>query len=180
MQQRRFRAHPDVNTYEAVKTSAQLPGQPAGRWSELRPVLLLLLEERAAWGTLVEIYVREGLIADAFSALAELERGQPTTTSYSFSYSAGWGLPSYQLRVAQAAEQDYPARARGLYQTLAEHLIAQRGRENYRTAAGYLARVQELYAREGATPAWRDFITALRERHKSLRALKEDLNARHL
>jgi len=57
-----------------------------------------------------------------------------------------------------------------------EALIATQGRERYATAAGYLARVRALYQRQGQEAEWQRLITSLRERHKRLRALKDELS----
>ena len=93
-------------------------------------------------------------------------------------YNYGWGLPAYRIQVAEAAERDFPEQAREIYVRAAEQLIDQRGRDKYQTAAEYLTRVKRLYERQGRRQEWLDYIAALRERNRSLRALKEELAAR--
>lgn len=173
-ERRHFRVSPGAQTYGAAKAAANLPGQPAGAWERLRPDLLVALEERDAWADLVTIYLDEGEAREALTALAELERARPASP---YGYGYAYGIPDLRIRVARAAERDYPDRARDIYRQAAQRLIDQRGRENYRTAAGYLARVRDLYARQGRDEEWRTEFGALRERHKSLRALKEELAA---
>jgi uncharacterized Zn finger protein len=79
------------------------------------------------------------------------------------------------IRVAQAAEEQYPRNAIQIYITVAQRLIQQQGRENYATAARYLARARDLYRRLGEETAWSDLIGAIRQQHKRLRALQEEL-----
>ncbi|HEX5506185.1 MAG TPA: SWIM zinc finger family protein [Thermomicrobiales bacterium] len=173
-ERRHFRVAPGAPTYASVKAAANLPGQPAGTWGRLRPDLLVALEERGAWADLVTIYLDEGEAREALTALSELERATPISP---YGYGYGYGIADLRVRVARAAERDYPDRAGAIYQREAQRLIDQRGRENYRTAAGYLARVRDLHTRQGRDEEWRTTFAALRERHKSLRALKEELAA---
>lgn len=171
-ERRHFRVAPGAPTYAAVKAAAILAGQPAGTWERLRPDLLVALEGRGAWADLVTIYLDEGEAREALTALSELERAAPGSP-----YGYGYGLADLRIRVARVAERDHPDRASAIYQREAQRLIDQRGRENYRAAAGYLARVRDLYVRQGRDDEWRTTFAALRERHKSLRALKEELAA---
>ena len=95
-------------------------------------------------------------------------------------YYGYWLLGDHRLRVARAAEQDYPERAIGLYQQIAQYHIDQRNRSNYQQAAEYLDRARGLYDHLGRYEEWRAFIADLRERHRTLRALRDELNARKL
>ncbi len=56
-----------------------------------------------------------------------------------------------------------------------EALIALRARGHYQSACGLLTEVRTLYAVLGEQTAWASYIAALRERHRTLRALKEEL-----
>ena len=87
-----------------------------------------------------------------------------------------WNIGEYQVRVAQAAEAEHPEEAILLYTLLAEQAIEGKNRSHYQVAAGHLARVKHLQERDGNIETWRSFITNLRERHKRLRALKEELD----
>ena len=75
----RFQANPDTPTYRAVRSAAQIAGQPKGAWSDLRPRLIQTLEQQSRWGALVTIYLDEGVVGHALSALAEMERGSEDT-----------------------------------------------------------------------------------------------------
>ncbi len=171
---RRFQANPGKQTYETAKQAAQLPGQPREIWDELRPNLISTLESKEGWGALVEIYLDEKDARSALDALTEMK------TRKSPMFFGGWYGVDLTPRVAEAAEQEYPDEARALYIQLAEDLIAQRGRESYQRAAGYLVRVHHLYQTQGQAAEWHAYIGRLREQNKSLRALKEELDARSL
>ena len=174
---RRLRAAPNEQTYAAVKAAATLPGQPAALWPGERRKLLLLLEERGLWGVLVNIFLDEGEVGEALTALGELEQ-RPANPA--IGYYGHWQLGDHRLRVAQAAEQDYPERAIGLYRQIAQHHIDQRNRNHYQQAAEYLSRARGLYDHLGRYEEWREFIRDLRDRHRTLRALRDELNARKL
>jgi uncharacterized Zn finger protein len=79
------------------------------------------------------------------------------------------------LEVAKTIEQDRPLAAREIYQMHAERLIDQRGRENYRTACRYLGTVRDLYDGMDQYEAWIAYLTGLREKYRTLRALKEEM-----
>ena len=51
-----------------------------------------------------------------------------------------------------------------------------RGRANYAEAAQHLLRVQDLYDMLGQVDDWETYVWELRERHKRLRALKEEMD----
>ena len=175
----RFQAHPDDRTYHSVQSASQLAGQPEGLWTTLRPRLLKTLEQQGNWSALVSIYLTEGEVGKALSALAEMERAS-TTSLYGYGYPS-YGAPSnYQVQVAKAAEEHYPDEAIRLYKSVVQRLIDVRGRDNYQQAAGYLAQVKILYQKQGREPEWNAYISDLRNSNKSLRALKEELDKRGL
>lgn len=171
MAQRGFRHQPTLQAYLAVRDAARLAGQPEGSWEALRPELLARLQERKDWVTLVQIYLEEGDVRsalDAFAAASETMRRGIGYTSY-----AG---PSLVLDLAAAAETGYPDDAIRVYQELAEGRIGYRTRDSYRVAAEYLVRVKTTLERHKREDEWRAFITDLRERYKTLRALQDELN----
>ncbi len=175
----RFQAQPDEATYRSVQSIAQLPGQQKDLWSTLRPRLLKTLEQQNKWGALISIYLAEGEVGHALSALTQMEK-QSAISLYGYGYSYRWTSSSYQLQVAKAAEAEYPDDSIRLYQRAAEKLIDARGRENYQQAAEYFTRVKQLYQRHGREAEWNAYITDLRNKNKSLRALKEELDTRNL
>jgi uncharacterized Zn finger protein len=173
----RFRASPDTTTYRAVRSAAQVAGQPEDAWSDLRPRLIQTLEQQSRWRALVSIYLDEGEVGHALSALAEMERGSGRSLpGYGHSYYSAQG--DYRIQVAKAAEEDYPGEAIRLYKSVTQQLIDGRGRENYQQAIGYMMRIRMLYQKQGQEPEWHAFITNLRNSNKSLRALKEELDKR--
>lgn len=176
MERARFQANPDRTTYLCVHSAATAAGQPEDLWPGLRPHLIQTLEQRGCWGTLVNLYLDEKEVGHALAALAELER--PAGNTYRSSlYSPGG---NYQTRVAQAAEESYPHEALRLYMSVVQQLIDGRGRDNYQRAADHLVRVKHLYQQQGQDAAWETYITNLRTSHKSLRALREELDKKAL
>ena len=158
-----------------------LPGQADDRWPGLRQEMLAELKGKEAWGELLQIHLSEGEVAEALAALAALEQpARKPSGDPGYQYNYTWLLPTYRIQVAEAAEQDFPDQAREIYAHAAERLIDQRGRDNYQRAAEYLARVRRLYERQDRHQDWLDYIAALRDRTRSLRALKEELAARGL
>jgi uncharacterized Zn finger protein len=63
-----------------------------------------------------------------------------------------------------------------LYMQIIESLIAQRGRENYAQVASHLRSVRDTYLRLGEPHTWQALIVNLREQHRNLPALKDELN----
>jgi uncharacterized Zn finger protein len=126
------------------------------------------LQQASKYGLLVEVYIHEKEIDQALKNY-ERYRNVP---------SRGFlpGLSSLSLRLAQAAEESHPAQAAQIYVEAAERLIAQRSRDNYASAAGYLARLKPLYERMGAPERWAETTQRLRTQHKNLPAMKDEFN----
>ncbi|HEX6557587.1 MAG TPA: hypothetical protein VF026_32785 [Ktedonobacteraceae bacterium] len=175
----RFQANPDNTTYGSVQSAARAAGQPEEVWPGLRSQLIQTLEQQSRWGALVTIYLDEGEVDQALVALAEMERA-PRTSLYGYGYRAEAASNSYQVQVAQAAEESYPNEAIWLYKSVVQRLIDGRGRENYQQATGYLIRVRRLYQKQGREAEWNAYIANLRNSNKSLRALKEELDKKGL
>ncbi|GAC1464043.1 MAG: hypothetical protein PVS3B3_23160 [Ktedonobacteraceae bacterium] len=174
MEMLRFQARLDEATYHSVQSLAQLLED---LWSGMRVDMLKTLEQQNKWGVLVNIYLAEKEVSSALSALAHMEK-EPATPRFGYSY---YVTPNnYELQVAKAAEVEYPNDAIRLYQRLAEKLIDARGRERYQQAAEYFIRVKQLYQMQEREAEWNTYITHLRNTHKPLRALKEELDRRNL
>src|SRR5713101_3307761 len=102
----RFQANPGDATYRSVRSAAQVAGQLKEMWPGLRPQLIQTLEQQGRWGALVTIYLDEGEVGQALSALAEMERGSGRSLpGYGHNYYSTPG--DYQIQVAKAAEEDY-------------------------------------------------------------------------
>jgi hypothetical protein len=177
MELARFQANPHETTYHSVQAVAQATSQPEVVWSELRPRLLQTLEQQNRWGALVSLYLQEGDVGLALSALAEMEQ---TPKSSPYGYHAPGASSQYRVQVAQAAEEHYPHDAIRLYKSVVQPLIDRRGRENYQQAVSYLTRIKMLSQKQGLEAEWDSYMTNLRNSNKSLRALKEELDKRGL
>jgi uncharacterized Zn finger protein len=150
-----FWRHPDLEGYQEMRELAQ----PLGQWDALRATVLNRLTAQNDFELLTQVHLDEG---DIEQALETVERIR-------------WGGDGLRLRVAQAAESKHPRDAIRIYTKTAERLIDARGRDNYTTAAAYLLRVRDLYRSLEEQSTWEGFIADLRERNRSLRALKEEL-----
>jgi uncharacterized Zn finger protein len=174
MAEKLFRARPNLEEYREIRALAW----PLGRWEKLRPQLMALLDAPLHRDLRVRIYLDEGEIDQALEAVKPEPRAR---TGYGYGYGWSRAYPgSISLEVARAAEDLRPRAALEIYQHEAESLIEQRGRGNYQEACSLLAKARPLYERLGETEAWEQYITQLRERHRSLRALKEELASAHL
>jgi len=154
---RRFEASPRFETYQELR---RLGGE-LGTWESLRPILLKAIDPGRQASLLLNIALDEGDIAWALEIASHPE---------------ALLTPEALIRVAQAAETDYPRAALKIYRSRAERAVAARGRANYRVAAEHLRRVRALYSRLGEEAAWNTYITHLREEHRRLRALQEELD----
>jgi SWIM zinc finger len=143
MELARFQANPDDTTYRSVRSAARAADQPEAVWAGLRPRLIGTLEQQSRWGALVSIYLDEGEVGQALSALAEMERPSRIVPQ-GYGYRSDSAPGHYQAQVAKAAEEHYPDEAIRLYKSVAQKLIDGRGRENYQQAADYLTRVRRL------------------------------------
>ena len=85
-------------------------------------------------------------------------------------------MNALQEQVAKAASIHRPKEAIRLYLQLAERLVQLRGRENYAQAAVYLRAVREIYLRLGEPQAWQAAIANLRDQHRNLPALRDELD----
>jgi uncharacterized Zn finger protein len=59
-------------------------------------------------------------------------------------------------------------------------LIGARGRGNYTEACRFLKKVRQLYNKLGEDDQWTRYPTQLREKHRNLRALHEEMAKAHL
>src|SRR5262249_22994973 len=127
-----FWHEPTVVSYREMKDLAQ----SLNRWEPLWNGLRRRLKERGLAALLTDLYLREGRVDDALSALNEVT-------------APSWGCQeeseSLPMRVARAAETSHPNEALRLYKREVTRLIQLRGREHYARAAGYLRCARDLY-----------------------------------
>jgi hypothetical protein len=171
--EKRFRRQPSLQTWQAVQRAADLPGQEPAAWTEIRQNLISHLRSGQDWTVLVDVYLDEGDVAAAIDAFDRRGKQQRPGTWYAM--STGFG--DQELNLARAAERDYPDRAVSIYRKKAEGMIGYRQRSSYQVAAGYLARVKEILVRGDRAEEWATLIGELRTTYKSLRALREELDA---
>lgn len=152
---------PTLNGYEEFKKAAQA----LNRWPEVQPQVMARLRKEPRNNMLVtQIYLQEGEIDSALQ-MVQKESGAPF-----------WGVNSLRLEVAQAAEKQRPRSALEIYLPLVQQSINGRNRESYRSAAGYLSRIRKLYQQLDEENNWRQLITKIRQGHKNLPALQDELN----
>ena len=154
-----LQARPYLSGYQEVRElSRQL-----GVWQELRPDLLAEWSAAKQYVLLTDIYLEEGEIDLALKSVQQRKSG--------FLYGA-----DQLIRVAQSAAETHPHAAVDIYRQQVESLIEARGRDNYQRACTYLTKVRDIYRQLAEEPAWTDYIAQLRERHRRLPALKEELS----
>jgi hypothetical protein len=141
--------------------------------------LLNFLDEKHNTNLLIQIALDEGDIDRALALLKAEEKQDPGRAGM-YRYSYGFGYQDMTLQVAKAAEETRPREAIELYQHHAERLIAQKERKFYQAACEYLVKVRALYEKLGEKGEWTSYITALREKNRNLRALKEELGKKGL
>jgi uncharacterized Zn finger protein len=161
-----FHVRPSLADYKEIRKLAK----KVGRWDVLRPRLLKFLQDKQHAYVLIPVYLDEGEIDRALEAV------KPERPS-AYGYGYGYGMA---LDVAKAAEKTRPEAAREIYRRQAEGLINQRGRGAYQEACKFLKKVRDLDQRLGEGAAWARYIGQVRERHRSLRALQEELTKARL
>lgn len=162
-----FWVRPSLEVYQELQ---KLAG-PLQQWEALRARILEPLEQDTQYGSLlVECYLFENEVGLAIETFKQTEKNRAAT----------WGRHNYGsplcIRVAQAAENDFPWDAIDFYMRTVFFLIDTRGRGSYATAAQYLLRVRELYKRLGNPGRFTSILQNLRDANKKLRALKEELD----
>ena len=118
----------------------------------------------------IEIALDEGEVELALQLLqAERQTEDPRIGPYgSDNFNVG-------IQVAKAAEESHPQESIEIYQAYVEMRIEWRGRENYQVACQYLTSIRRLYQKLGKSDTWTRYIVALREQHRNLPALKDEL-----
>lgn len=156
-----FRLQPRFETYARLRSL----GRRLGKWDGLHARLLMHLEQAGRHALLVRIHLDEN----------DVDRALALVRSHDDDRMAGLALDA-----ARAAERSHPAEALEIYLLQVERLIAARGRDNYAEACHLLRKVRALMKRTGAAKKWAHYLDDLRERHKTLRALQDELDAAEL
>ncbi|WP_017298170.1 SWIM zinc finger family protein [Nodosilinea nodulosa] len=151
-----LKAHFTLQGYQELQAQAE----PLGQWKTLRQQLITELSEQKQVTALLNIALLEQDWDLALSYLNQLR----------------FNKLAHQERVAKAIQTDRPGEAIVLYRELAEAAIGQRGRDNYRQAAGHLKAIQRLSKTTQRKAEFSQYVQQLRDRNKTLRALKEELD----
>lgn len=155
-----FWRRPSLEGYGEVRGLAERTSS----WGEVREQLLTRLRSENNHELLTELYRSEGDTKAMLASFEQLGKTHPHRGS------------KFTLAVAGAAEATHPDDAIRLYQGCAEGLIGARGRSNYQEAARLLGRVAALYDRQDRFDVWETYLSGLRQTHKKLRALQEELD----
>ena len=170
--ERLFWRAPTLPHYQEVKDLAQR----LGTWDRVVQGLRAHLEKDKQYALLTEIYLLEGEIDAALTAVKHVR--EPN-------YFTGWNTgylsaDTLQIRVAQAAEDSRPDDAIRLYEAQVKRLIENRKRDSYAIAATYLARVRDVFRRQRRECEWDPLIARYRADYKRLPALQDELRQAHL
>jgi uncharacterized Zn finger protein len=131
----------------------------------VRNRMIQRLENAGNFSLLVEIQLLENNVD---LALAALERVNP---------DIWWNrLSVLRRQVAQAVEAPLPHEAARQYLLLAEELIRQHNRGSYAEAARLLQQVRNLYRDLGQEDRWEQMIDSLRQGHRRLPDLMDELH----
>lgn len=157
---------PALAYYQEIRLLAKV----LNRWNDLRPLLIEQLKEARQTYLLIQIALDEKDVEEALALLKTIQNNVP-------GYGSSYGGSGLDIEVARAAEENFPRNALEIYQNRIDRLINLRGRESYQQAAQYLVRVRDLYNKLGESERWTTYITSIREKNRSLRALKEEMQA---
>lgn len=164
-----FQMRPGFETYKEIR---RLAGK-IGTWETIHANVLASLAQSGNIPLLVSIHLDEGELDRAIDCVRKSEKAKRAGgIPFGFPYLSG---ANTALAVAKAAEVARPESAREIYEQHIESLIAGRNRESYRQACGYLVTVRELYDRLDDYERWEQYLTGLREKYRTLRALKEEM-----
>ena len=169
MAQRLFRAYPRAATIERYREIRQL-AQQMDRWETVRAEIMAYVQQSHITALQIEIALDEGQIELALQLLqAESQTENRRNGPYgSDNFDIG-------IEVAKAAEDSHPRESIEIYQAYVETRIEWRGRENYQIACQYLTSIRRLYQKLGRSDEWNRYIATLREQHRNLPALKDEL-----
>ncbi len=158
-----FWRRPTIGRYKEMRRLGERTSQENNRWQAYRETLLTKLNQKEHYSLLTEIYLSHGAVNAALGSLGQMAR-------------IGRSSNQLSLAVARSAERSRPEEAIRLYRAEVKRLIEARGRPNYAEAAQHLLRVQDLHDMLGQFDEWESYLWGLREEHKQLRALKDELD----
>jgi uncharacterized Zn finger protein len=160
-----FRQHPTLERYRELRFLAGTLDQ----WPSLRSKLHRFLKPPHHAELVIRIALEEDDVDRALEVVRSQYHAEPDHLH-----------PATILDVAQAAEPTRPRAALDLYQREAEARIHLRGRDHYREAARLLTHARTLYDHLGEHELWERYIATVREKYRTLPALKDELAAARL
>lgn len=132
----------------------------AGNWDAVRHRVLDGLKNDGEWALRLDIALHEGDAEHALKLLGKVTK---------------WERASRLQAVAQAVKSAQPQAALKLFQEAAAFQIARKERSAYREAVRLLGGAKTLMTQLHGADAWEKFVAQLRETHKPLRALHDEL-----
>ena len=162
LEERLFWKYPNLERYKKLhKLAKQLD-----RWDALRIQIIAELEKKQDFDFLITLYLYEKEVELALAMLQKLPQR--------------WGAHGPNLEVARAAKKHYPQESIRIFEQEAERFINDRNRGSYSQAALCLREIRDIYRQLNETQSWQKLITGVRDRHKRLPALQDELNQRKL
>ena len=156
---RLFQEQPSITSYHPLKATAHALGQ----WDDLYPELIKHLKTKSEYITLTKVYLEEQEWELAWETQSKVDNNH---------YWARF----LDLEVAKASYHAMPDHAIPVLIRHARESIDLRGRDNYATAAELLSHVLQAYDQNGNIDQWEALINEIRETHKRLPALQDELN----
>jgi uncharacterized Zn finger protein len=154
-----WKENPSLTSYQTLE---RLIGKQ-DEWDTLRTKLVSgLMKSNRDISVLARIHLYEKAWNAAWTVIGEEALGN-------------WN-DAIRDEVAQATEQHCPKQVIAYYLSKASQLIRQRGRDNYASAARYLKNVEKILNRTGQKDTWQQTISQIRQDHRNLPALKDELN----
>jgi uncharacterized Zn finger protein len=165
LSQELFWTMPSLDEYGKLKALAT----QIGSWPTLHSdILTRLSKEPHQSDLLTRIYLQEEELDKAIALVS-----QPASLP---GWYGSYGFSALALDVARAAETKRPHAAINIYKRIADHLISNRNRDSYASAASYLQTICTLYQQLNQEADWHKLIDAIRQQNPRLRALHDELN----
>lgn len=169
MAQRLFRVYPLAATIERYRELRQL-AQQLDRWAAVQAEIMAYVQQSRNIALQIAIALDEGQVERALQLL-QAERQTKDTRNGPY----GSGNFNVGLEVAKAAEASHPRESIDIYKAYVETRIEWRGRDHYQVACQYLTSIRRLYQKMGKNNEWTTYIAALRDQHRNLPALKDEM-----
>lgn len=153
-----FKLQPNFADYQRIE---QLAGD---QWQALQPALFTHLRQSQVWSAQaarVDIFLHEGLIADAIEAVR--------TSSYY--------RDEHVLRVMQAAISTHPDWVIATARKQAEAIMDQGRADRYAAAVQWLQQAKAAYSETGRNPEWQAYFSRLQSVHSRKRKLMDLFNS---